>query len=360
MPPHLFVDISSHGFGHLGQTAPMLAELRRRLPDMRLTLRCGLAKAVLAGRIPGDFIHIRETSDFGYMQHDAVSIDHDASRRAYQEAHTDFQARIAAEAAFLQRLRPDLVLSNVAYLPLAGAQAAGIPAVAMSSLNWLDLARHYYGREAWALPMLAEMEAAYASADLFIAPTPAMPMTGLARRRPVGPIARVAEPDARRRMRTALQIREDETLVLVAMGGFDMNMPTERWPLRAGLRYLMPEAWDCPHPAALHFSRSEQDFTELLRAADAVLTKPGYGTIAEAGCNGTPLLYLSRQDWPEEECLVSWLSRVGRCRQVSRASLDDGTWVADLEALLSQAPKPGVQPTGIAEAADLLLPYLTG
>lgn len=50
LPPHLFVDISSHGFGHLSQTAPVLNELAELLPDLRITLRSGLAVEKLRQR----------------------------------------------------------------------------------------------------------------------------------------------------------------------------------------------------------------------------------------------------------------------------------------------------------------------
>lgn len=358
MTQHLFVDISSHGFGHLGQAAPVLTNLLERLPDLRLTVRCGLSRHLLAARLPAGFIHIREATDFGYVQKDAVSIDLEASRVAYQKAHADFAGRVAREAEFLRGLRPDLVLTDVAYLPLAGAKAAGIPAIAMSSLNWLDLARHFYGDEGWAAPVIADMQAAYANAEMFIQLTPTMPMETLPNRKQVGPVARVAEPDARQQLRKTLGVNEKQTLVLVAMGGFDMNLPTDRWPADPSLRYLMPAAWDCDHPNAIAYTQGEFDFTELLRASDAVLTKPGYGTVAEAACNGTPMLYLRRDDWPEQEALVTWLHQVGRCQEVKRERLDSGEWISDLNALLAEPLLPEVMPTGIEEAVNLLTAYL--
>jgi hypothetical protein len=48
------------------------------------------------------------------------------------------------EARLLAELQPDLVLSDVAYLPLAGAARAGIPALAMCSLNWAELFAHFF------------------------------------------------------------------------------------------------------------------------------------------------------------------------------------------------------------------------
>ena len=63
--PHLFVDISAHGFGHLAQVAPVLNALTERLPALRLTIRSGLPTAKLQARIEAAFTHLIGSSDFG-------------------------------------------------------------------------------------------------------------------------------------------------------------------------------------------------------------------------------------------------------------------------------------------------------
>ena len=74
--PHLFVDISSHGLGHLAQVAPILNEVTRRFPSLRLTLRSGVPAERLRARVHGDFTHIAQASDFGYVMIDATRIGH--------------------------------------------------------------------------------------------------------------------------------------------------------------------------------------------------------------------------------------------------------------------------------------------
>ena len=91
---------------------------------------------------------------------------------AYRQAHTDWASRVDNEARFLASLKPDLVLTNVSYLPLAGAAAAGIPALSLCSLNWADLFDHFFGKESWAKPIHAEMLTAYRSAQAFLQVTP--------------------------------------------------------------------------------------------------------------------------------------------------------------------------------------------
>ena len=101
-----------------------------------------------------------------------------ATTAAYRAAHVDFPGRIAAEARQFIERGVDAVFSNVAYLPLAGARAAGLPAMAMCSLNWADLFAHFYGNDDWARPILAQIRAAYNAAP-FLRTSPGMAMPAL-------------------------------------------------------------------------------------------------------------------------------------------------------------------------------------
>ena len=47
----------------------------------------------------------------------------------------------------------DRVLTNVSYLPLAGAALAGIPSLSLCSLNWADLFAHFFADSAWSAPV---------------------------------------------------------------------------------------------------------------------------------------------------------------------------------------------------------------
>jgi L-arabinokinase len=93
-----------------------------------------------------------------------------------------------------------------------------------------------------------------------------------------------------------------------------------------------------------------------VRAADVVVTKPGYGIISEAIANDTALLYTSRGDFREYDLLVKEMPKYLRVRHIERADLLSGRWDAALEALLNQPPAPERPATnGAAAAADLIL-----
>jgi len=343
---HLFADISSHGFGHLAITAPVLNAVAEICPDLRLTVRSGLPPDKLRQRIVPAFTHLAASSDFGYVMHDALHIDLAATAAAYRAAHARWPARVAAEAAFLEQLRPDAVLSNVSCLPLAGAARAGIPALAICSLNWADLFKHFFGHEDWAPPIHAEMLAAYRSAQAFIRITPAMAMSDLANTIRVGPVTR-------RGRRHDLGLN-DAKAVLVALGGIAHQLPVAAWPRLPGIRWLVPAAWQCSHPDAIAFDAFGLGFTDLLRSVDAVITKPGYGTFTEAACNGTPVLFQRREDWPEQDCLITWLAEQGRCDEIDGDDLLRGDLGATLAKLWQQPLRQKPLANGADQAAELI------
>lgn len=353
---HLFVDISSHGYGHLAQTAPVLNRLVELRPDLRLTLRSGLPLAKLQQRIGAPFEHIAAASDFGYVMIDALTIDLPASRARYQAQHADFAARVEADAALLRKLGVDAVFSNVSCLPLAAAALAGLPAVALCSLNWADLYAHYFGAD----EIHAEMLAAYRSA-LFLRATPGMPMPQLHRLEALGPLA---EPGRERRaeLRAKLGAGSTARIALVALGGVPIRLPVENWPLSAGVHWLVPADWQV-HRADMHdlepWLNSGWTFADLLRSVDAIVAKPGYGTFAEAACNGTAVLYQRRADgWPEQDCLIEWLQQHARCAEVSAGDLQAGNLGPALDRCLKSAVLPAPTFTGVEQAAHHLMGLL--
>jgi hypothetical protein len=315
--PHLFVDVSAHGFGHLAQVAPVLNALTERLPALRLTIRSGLPTAKLQARIAAAFTHLIGSSDFGYVMHDAVSLDLPATALAYRRQHADWPAQVGRDARVIAGLRPDLVFSDVAYLPLAAAAQVGIPSVAMCSLNWADLFAHFFAGENWAAEIHGQMLAAYHSVECFLRLTPGMAMPELRRLRSIAPVAALGN-DCREALRRQVGCATGERLVLIAFGGVSKALPIADWPPLAGVRWLIPQDWQLEHPSVVSFEGLGRPFTDLLCSVDAVITKPGYGTFAEAACNGTPVLYLRRADWPEQDALIDWLNGHARCLRDQR------------------------------------------
>lgn len=350
---HLLATVTAHGLGHLAQTAPVIEALRRRLPNLQLTVASSLPPERLRLRIDGPFRIEPRALDFGFVMHDAFRVDLQVSAARYRALHADWPAQVAQTRAWLQALQPDALLCNAAYLPLAAAAELGLPAYGMSSLNWADLFDHLYAGETWAAPIHAQMLHAYRSATAFLKLQPGMDMPLLPNGRWMGPVARLgaARRDALRRQ---LRLGPDQKVVLVAFGGIDAQLPMAQWRHEPGLHWLVPADWQVRHPQVSDIEALGWHFSDLLASVDALLGKPGYGSFVEAACAGTPVLYAPRPGWPEQEPLVRWLRLHARAAEVDPAALQTGALAGALQRLWQQpAPQP-VALTGADEVAACL------
>lgn len=366
--PHLVISITGHGFGHVAQTAPVLNLLHERVPQLRLTVRSAVPIAHLRSRIKAPFAHLPGEGDIGMVMSSAMDVHVTKSRMAYRAFHADWDARVAGEAHLLRELGATLVLSNVGYLPLAGAQRAGIANAALCSLNWFDIYRHYCGDDPDHIRadtstgsgrtedemIAAQIHACYAKADAFLRITPGLAMEHLPNVVQVAPIAAVGH-NQRDGLNHRLELAQDEKLVLVSLGGIAGRLPIERWPRIEGVRWLVQQDWQAEHPDAIVIESLPMSFSDLLASSDVLICKPGYGSFVEAACSGTPVLYVSRADWPESPALAGWLRQHGQCLEVSRDALTKGDLAEVLEEIC-HVPRP--EPV-VPEGAEQVVGWIT-
>ena len=352
--PHLLVDISAHGFGHVSQTAPVVNALARLIPSLRVTIRTAAPHTLLQQRFQCAFTHIPVAFDFGLTMASAVDVQVDESAAAYRAAHAGWELRVQHEAQVMRALSPDLLFANIPYLSLAAAQAAKVRSVGMCSLNWADIYRHYCVQKNFSAEIYAQILSAYNSAELFLQPQPSMPMPNIANTRRIGPIAKIGTNQRETILQQLPLSANFEKLILVGMGGMEFRLPMDQWPRFQGVHWLVPAAWNIAREDIGVFETLGLSFSDALASCDAVLTKPGYGTFAEAACAGIPLLSVIRRDWPEEPYLVGWLKQHGICVEVERSSLETGNLHETLQQLWAIQPPPPQQATGAEEAAQLL------
>jgi hypothetical protein len=383
-PPHLVVSISGHGFGHVAQTAPVLNALQQLMPKLRITVRSAVAASQLRSRIHVPFRHLTSEGDIGMMMSSALDVNVEDSRAAYWKYHADWNLQVTKEAEILRDLNANFVLSNVGYLPLAGAQRVGISNAAMCSLNWSDIYQHYCNtvrpelveghgihpstsqarmgvKSARSVDQIiaAQIQDCYAKADAFLRATPGMAMNDLPNLLPIGPIASVGT-NRRDELTHRLKLSPDEKLVLISMGGIASRLPVECWPRIDGVRWLVQESWKVKHPDAIAFESLPMDFSDLLASSDALICKPGYGSFVEATCSGVPVLYVNRPDWPEAPVLNEWLKQHNVCCEVSRRALEQGKIAATLNEIWHAPLASRCVPNGALQVAEWLAEKLGG
>ena len=351
---HLLVSLSPHGFGHAVMTAPVVNALRRRIPGLRLTLQTTLPPTLLAERFDGPFHLLPDIADFGLRQASALEVLGDRTVADYRSLHRDLDGHVAREAARLKALGVDLLLANIPYVPLLAARLAGVPAIAMSCLNWAAIYGHYFGDLPDTSEMIAAMLEGYNAAEVFLAPEPCLPMAGLAHLRPIGPIGRrpAGRPGT---LGARLGLPAGRRVGVISFGGMGADLPLERWPRLPGWSWVVPD--DAKgHPDILSAAGLGLPFNEIMGLSDVLIAKPGYATFVEAAMGGLPLLSVERPDWPETPIFEEWLGRRGRCRPVCLPELFDSSLLAGhLHSLFSLPLKPLVTADGIDEAVTAVL-----
>jgi len=351
--PHLLLAISGHGYGHLSQCAPVINALWRRCPELRLTVCGSLPHAVVAARLEREFSYRQAELDPVLRMFSAWEVDVPASMQVYAEFHRNRAAGLQQDLALLRESRPDLVLADIPWRILLAAQQARVPAIGLCSLNWAAVYMAYAADSRNSAAIVEEMLSGYRAARVFLAPAPALPMPELENCRAIGPIARAGTcRTAELQQRTGLP--SGTRYVLVAMGGIATRLPLANWPRMAGVAWVFAGPEASSRDDIVPLDRLSMPFIDVLASSAAVLTKPGYGTYAEAVCNGIPVLTVARPDWPETRYLNDWARGHGRIAEITRAQLEQGEFADVLEQLWRQPVQPAPAAAGAQQAADII------
>lgn len=351
---HLIASLSAHGFGHIGQTAPVIRELLRRNKELSITLRTSAPDYKLMEHLHRRLPHQSIATDVGMIQATALEIDLERTAVAYAQFHNDWDLKVEQEARALLAAKPDLVISNISYLTLAGAARAGIPSIALGNINWAVLYDQLFGGHRSEAPViLQQMQDAYASAITFLQPAPSMPMPALHNGHPIGPIAQMGR-SRRKEIFGRLKVNSETRLVLISLGGMELRPLVEKWPRQPGVHVMAPASWEADHPDISASEMLDIPFIDLLASCDALIAKPGYGSFVEAACTGIPVLYLPRYDWPEAQYLVTWLQSHGRCLALEKSHFMAGDIKGALDELWSTTAPIRPEPTGIDESVECI------
>ncbi len=355
--PSLLVVISAHGYGHLSQIAPVIDGLYRVVPALEVTVQTEIPQRLIARRLDSPFSQVEQTADIGMLMAGPTVIRWEDSLAAYRQFHRDWDHHMQRQLAVFDDVRPDLVLTDIPYLPIEAATQRGIRVAAYSSLNWADIIDVNAVIAGKMQDELKQMRDAYQQAEYFIQPEPSMPMTWLRNRCPVGPVMRVGE-NIRDRIDADLGLKAGDRLVLASLGGIPLDTPLACWPRLPGVHWMIADSPTVDRDDIHLWDEQRYRFIDVLASADLVITKPGYGMFTEIAAVGVPALNIARPDWGETAVLEAWLAKHVALRTIPLAQLLAGEITAEVEELLEAPRGEPVAPTGIAEAVAMLAPML--
>jgi len=356
--------VSGHGFGHAARVCEVLRALRVRRPDIRYVIRSPLARWFFDFNLGAGVEHGYSRLDVGVVQRDSLSIDLDATRRAYAAIDADAQRLVDAEVATLSAHRPRLVFADIPALAFEVAQRFGVPGVAMTNFSWDWIYADYVGDVPAFAPLVERLRTAYAGAELLLRLPLHGDLSAFPRIRDVPLVARRASVAARD-VRARLGLSPGERVVLVSFGGIGVALSGV--PSLRGVTFLATGGAavgggapsGCRAVTHAEMTAAGVRYEDLVGASDAVISKPGYGIVAECITNGTPIVYTARGRFAEYPCLVAGIEAHLPNAFISNDDLYAGRWAAALEHVFAQGRRePAIETDGADVAAQALLSFV--
>jgi L-arabinokinase len=376
MPQSLVFYVSGHGFGHASRDIEVINGLLARVPDLQVHVRTYAPQWLFDLTVRGGVHYHRVDCDTGVVQRDTLNPDIDATVARAREFYSSFDPRVTKEAVALREIRPSLVIGDLPPLAFAAAALADVPSVALGNFTWdwiydgyekwlqgaawippLIRDAHGFAAEAWRLPMHGGFDGFRHVVDLPL----------------VARISRREPAEVKRR----LGIADGETTVLVSFGGFGLeSVGTEELSRLDDHVFVVTEGSlvpKAPRTAGAAATRRGNlvavnehawygegfRYEDLVKAADVVVTKPGFGIIAESVANDAAVVYTSRGPFAEYDVLVERMPKYLRCAFLSNEDLLGWRWRGAIEQALSAARPPERPPVDGADfAADRALSYL--
>ncbi|MEO1368538.1 MAG: hypothetical protein AAFX50_15295, partial [Acidobacteriota bacterium] len=260
-------------------------------------------------------------------------------------------------ARALDDVAPGLVVCDISPWGLEAARRRGLPTVLIENFTWDWIYRGYGDPR---LDDAADRFGALFRADRHLRLEPFCGELGDA-----AAVPPVARPPRRGRaeVRRALGVADDASMALVTMGGVPWHFDDVEAQLaaRSGERVLVIAggAPDMRHLGRCVLIPHRSDFyhPDLVAAADLVVGKLGYSTVAEVAESGRAFLYVPRPRFRESPALEAWVERHLAARAFSPADLGAPDWLARLDRALEElaraTPRPGLG-GGAARVAEAL------
>jgi L-arabinokinase len=350
--------ITGHGFGHAVRSHQVIRALLSERRDLRVQVRT-TAPEWLFFNSPAPIAYSRQTLDVGMIQRDSLKMEIAETLDACRKIHERAAEIIDCELAFIAANGVRLIVGDTPPLCFEIAAQAGIPAVSITNFTWDVIYRAYAEEHRGFAPLIEEMTAFYGRAALALTLPYPCDTSMFARCQPIPWVARrstLTKEDARKKF----QLPESATIILLSFGGLGLRrlpwakliqqkefffVSTGEARQTGGNLRILPDA--------------QAGYEDLVRACDAIVSKPGYGIVADVLAHRVPLLYTDRGKFPEYPFLVRALNDCATCAYLSQDELLSGDLAPHLARLLNQVPHwPEIDLTGARRAAVELLKLL--
>ncbi|WP_319550521.1 hypothetical protein [Desulfogranum marinum] len=346
--------ITSHGFGHAARAVAVMQALAKR-ESVEFVIATTVPKWFFSQSLEAPFIYHSILTDIGMVQLTGLEENIPATAAALDTFYPLTRSKIEACAAFFSQCR--MVICDIAPLGILAAKQAKIPSILVENFTWDWIYAAYEQKSASLRSHIDYLDHLFQQADFHVQTEPVCLSIGCDCRVP--PVARSIKASA-----PALRSRfsqGSDKLVLVTMGGTNRDsFSSVGVRAKKGYSFVVTgnEGPTINDGNICYLDRCSSVYhPDLVAAADIVVGKVGYSTLAEVYQAGSVFAYISRPYFPEAEVLCKFAAEHMASKQITREAFYSGRWAEELDdliALKGQAFFP-VQENGAEHIADFLL-----
>lgn len=348
--------ITPHGFGHATRMSAILEALQKRIPDLHPHLFTTVPESLFAETLTHYSYHPLQC-DIGLIQKNGLEADLETTIIRLQELLPFQDSRVIELAKKIRGF--SLVICDISSLGIAVAREAGICSVLIENFTWDWIYQAYLPQYPDLLPAIDYLKSQYQDVDIHIQSEPVCGIRS-------GDL--VCSPIFRRIRRQRSDVRNDlgcgeKRMVLISMGGFDMELPFIKRlsSIPDTLFLLAGRQQGNTLDNVLFLSRNSSYYhPDLINAADLVICKSGYSTVAECYQAGVPLLTVGRTTFPESTVLEQFTGTEMNGQALDQQNFLSGDWLNDLDNLCSRERLSPASTNGADTVCEFLLPLLSG
>jgi len=347
--------VSPHGFGHAARAAAVMEAVSKIRSDVSFELFTTVPDWFFSQSLSSSFAVRQVVSDIGLVQVDPLREDLEETVQLLERFWSTLPETAESIVAEWGDALPEAVVSDISPLGLEVARLAGLRSILIENFTW-DWIYSAYRDRSPALARFGDLYAELAStASTHVQCEPACRAVSEAVTvKPVSREARSSTAETRRAL--GLDEGDDRPFILLTMGGLGWRGegPTDDDArvivTLGGCDRLERSAGVVRLP-----NRSPVYPPDLMRAADAVVGKLGYSTVAECYRAGTRLGFVRRPGFPESPILEAFVKeRLPAVEMEIAPGAGPDRWRTDLERLLALPSGPAVAENGATEIARLL------
>lgn len=346
--------ITGHGYGHAVRSIQVIRALQEETPDIHVRVRTTAPEWLFAG-LPRPISYASRSLDVGVIQPDSLRMDLTATLAACGDLQRRLPRLLDEEVEFVQSQRVDLIIGDIPPACFEVAARAGIPAIAITNFTWDVIYRDYVPAYPGFAPVVDQMKQSYGKATLALALPYSCDMSTFRCREAIPWITRRSSL-SRSQARAEFGLPQSATIVLLSFGGIGLGTPpVQRLQQMSEFHFVATGAGKSDGNFHV-FDGAQRRYEDLLCAADVVVTKPGYGIVADVLTHRVPMLYTERGAFAEYPFLVQALNDLATAEFIPPEELRSGDLRMSLRRLLDKPSNwPPTRLDGAREAATKIL-----